>query len=289
VRLPVGSSVLGLCLSLGLLAISGAPPRALAGQAPAPGPVCSSPLPDLAQLPPDLQSTYQVVATYPHDPSAFVEGLVWFDNGFFESTGLFGQSTLRRVEFPSGTVSNAVDLSQDLFGEGLAMVDDRLVQLTWQSHIGFVYDRSSLSRTASFPYPLDGWGLTYDGADLIASDGSDALTVLDPLSYQPIGSVHVTIGGCPVHNINELEWIDGEIWANVWLTDIVIRIDPTSGTVTSYVDLSGLRDPAAASNRDAVLNGIAYDPDQQRLFVTGKLWSRLYQIDVPAQPAARTP
>jgi glutaminyl-peptide cyclotransferase len=196
---------------------------------------------------------------------------------------------LRRVEFPSGTVSNAVDLSQDLFGEGLAMVDDRLVQLTWQSHIGFVYDRSSLSRTASFPYPLDGWGLTYDGADLIASDGSDALTVLDPLSYQPIGSVHVTIAGCPVHNINELEWIDGEIWANVWLTDIVIRIDPTSGTVTSYVDLSGLRDPAAASNRDAVLNGIAYDPDQQRLFVTGKLWSRLYQIDVPAQPAARTP
>jgi glutamine cyclotransferase len=115
------------------------------------------------------------------------------------------------------------------------------------------------------------------------------LTTLDPVSYQPIASVHVTIDGCPVQNVNELEWINGEIWANVWLTDIVIRIDPMSGNVTSYLDLSGLRDPAVASNRDAVLNGIAYDPDQQRIFVTGKLWSKLYQIQVPAQAAAKTP
>jgi glutaminyl-peptide cyclotransferase len=285
VRLPAGSSAKKLAVSLALVLVGGgaAPPPTTAGQVPQPSPICASPLPELSQLPPALQSTYDVVAAYPHDTTAFVEGLVWFNNGFFESTGLEGQSTLRRVDFPYGTVLDKVDLSPDLFGEGLALVNDHLVQLTWQSHIGFVYDRDSLSRTASFPYPLEGWGLTYDGTELIASDGSDALTLLDPATYEPVGNVHVTIGGCPVRNVNELEWIDGEIWANVWLTDIVIRIDPATGNVTSYLDLSGLRDPAVNSNHDAVLNGIAYDPDQRRIFVTGKLWSKLYQIEVPAQ------
>jgi glutamine cyclotransferase len=240
---------------------------------------CGSPLPDLTQLPPGSppKTSFEVVGSYPHDPKAFVEGLVWYDNGFYESTGLEGQSSLRRVDFPTGTVLQKVDLAPDLFGEGLAMVDTRLVQLTWQSHIGFVYDRDTLAQTATFVYPREGWGLTYDGTNLIASDGSDTLTLLDPNTIQELGTIHVTFAGCPIKNINELEWIDGEIWANIWLTDVVVRIDP-SGNVTSYLDLAALRDPNLSSNRDAVLNGIAYDADNHRIFVTGKLWPKLFEI-----------
>jgi glutamine cyclotransferase len=217
-----------------------------------------------------------------------VEGLLWFQNGFYESTGLEGRSSLRRADFPSGAVLQKVDLASDLFGEGLALVDTHLIQLTWQSHLGFVYDRDTLAQTATFPYAREGWGLTYDGTNLIASDGSDSLTLLDPNTYQAVGTIHVTVAGCALRNVNELEWIDGEIWANVWLTDFIVRIDPT-GSVTSYLDLSGLRDPALSLDRDAVLNGIAYDPDTQRIFVTGKLWPNLFEIRPTPQPAALAP
>jgi glutamine cyclotransferase len=172
-----------------------------------------------------------------------------------------------------------------LFGEGLALVNERLVQLTWQTHIGFVYERDSLAQVSSFEYPREGWGLTYDGTSLIASDGSANLSYLDPSSYQTLRSLPVTLGGCPVRNLNELEWINGEIWANIWLSDLIVRIDPSSGGVTGYLNLAGLRDASTRSNPDAVLNGIAFDPDQGRIFVTGKLWPSLVQIDLSNQTA----
>jgi glutamine cyclotransferase len=291
-RIAAGRLAIGALLALAVLLLVTAPAGLAVAQSATPsagGLVCGTPIPDESQLPATLQASYQVVSSFSHDPTAFTEGLVWFDNGFFESTGLEGHSSLRRVDFPSGKVLQEVDLAPDLFGEGVALVGNQLVQLTWQSHIGFVYDRDSLTRTGMFPYARDGWGLTYDGTHLIASDGSDSLSMLDPSTEQPIGSLAVTIAGCPVRNLNELEWINGEIWANIWLTDVIVRIDPTTGNVNSYLDLAALRDPALSSNRDAVLNGIAFDPDQQRIFVTGKLWPTLYQIQVSGQPPATQP
>jgi len=226
-------------------------------------------------------SQYQVVATYPHDPDAFLQGLVWHDNGFYESTGLYGQSTLRRVEFPSGSVTRQVSLTRQYFGEGLAMVGDRLVQLTWTTRRGFVYDRSTFGVLGEFSYDTEGWGLTFDGTSLILSDGSDVLTFLDPDSYLPTRTLNVTHDGRPVRELNELEWIRGEVWANVWQTDQIVRIDPTTGQVTDILHLAGLLPASARTGREDVLNGIAFDAETGRIFVGGKLWPLLFEISVP--------
>jgi len=241
-----------------------------------------APTPAQAQtslIPPALLTHYEVVSSHPHDPKAFLQGLVWYDGGFYESDGLFGESSLRRVAYPSGEVLKKVDVPREHFAEGLAMIGDRLIQLTWQSKKGFVYDRESFNLIGDFPYATEGWGLTYDGTSLIMSDGSSNLFFLDPDSYQVKRTVAVTMDGRPVPELNELEWIKGEVWANVWMTDMIVRIDPTSGQVVGALDMTGL----LGMNRqddDDVLNGIAYDAGGDHTFVSGKRWPLLFEIRV---------
>src|SRR5262245_3056061 len=220
---------------------------------------------------------YEVVNKFPHDPDAFLQGLVWH-NGFFESTGQFGRSSLRRVGYPTGKVLQQVNLDSQYFGEGLAMVDNRLIQLTWQSHRGFVYDRDSFKQLREFEYDTEGWGLTYDGKSLILSDGSEVLTFINPDSFKPTRKLSVKFNGRALRDLNELEYIDGEIWANVWHTDRIVRIDPGSGQVKSYLNLAGILPEDEKSDPEAVLNGIAYDAQAKRIFVSGKLWPRIFEI-----------
>ncbi len=226
------------------------------------------------------QVFYEVANSYPHDPTSFTQGLLWHDGGFYESTGQYGQSKLRRLEFPSGKVLREIKLAPELFGEGLALVDGRLIQLTWTSHRGFVYDLTTFQRRQEFSYDTEGWGLTYDEKNLILSDGSSDLFYLDPQTFKLVRKLAVRMNGQPIQELNELELIDGEIWANVWQTDLILRIDPSTGRVTSFLDLAGILAPPDKTGRENVLNGIAYDAEHKRIFVTGKLWPRIFEIKV---------
>lgn len=224
---------------------------------------------------------YTVVNTYPHDPSAFTQGLVYVDGEFYESTGLHGESSLRRVEVTTGKVLQRRAVDAQYFAEGLALVGDELLQLTWQHKLGFVYDRKTFAPKRTFTYATEGWGLAYDAkGGLVMSDGSEKLFWLDPKTQKVLRSLTVTDGGRPVPQLNELEWIEGEIWANVWTSDRIARINPSTGVVTSWIDLSTLWPLARRTPPADVLNGIAYDPAGKRIFVTGKKWPRLYQIQV---------
>ena len=227
---------------------------------------------------PARKIAYEVVNSYPHDRTSFTQGLLWHQGDLYESTGQYGQSKLRRLEFPSGKVLRETRLSPELFGEGLALVGNRLIQLTWTSHRGFVYDLSSFSPLQEFSYDTEGWGLTYDGKKLILSDGSSDLSFLDPETFKSAGKLAVKMNGLPIRQLNELEFIEGEIWANVWQTDFILRIDPSSGLVTSFLDLGGILSSTDRTGQDAVLNGIAYDAEHKRILVTGKLWPRLFEI-----------
>jgi glutaminyl-peptide cyclotransferase len=224
--------------------------------------------------------SYEVVNSYPHDRTSFTQGLVWSDGGFYESTGQYGSSKLRRLEFPSAHVAREINLSPDLFGEGLALIDNRLIQLTWKSHRGFVYNRDTFQLIREFSYDTEGWGLTCDGTNLILSDGSSDLFYIDPTSFKVIRKLSVKLNDRPIRELNELEFIEGEIWANVWQTDLILRIDPQTGSVNSYLDLKGILAPSDRGGVDAVLNGIAYDPQTKRIFITGKLWPRIFEIRV---------
>lgn len=224
---------------------------------------------------------YRVITTYPHDPKAFTQGLLYRDGALYESTGLYGQSSLRRVELETGKVLQQVQLPKRYFAEGLALVGDALVQLTWQEHTGIVYDRRTFEQRRTFTYKTEGWGLDYDDkGGLVMSDGSDQLFFLDPKTFAVVRTLRVRDGGRPVPNLNELEWIEGEIWANVWSTDRLVRIDPSSGAVTGWVNLDTLWPRAQRPRSADVLNGIAYDRERRRIFVTGKNWPRLYHIAV---------
>lgn len=224
---------------------------------------------------------YEVVKSYPHDRGAFTEGLLWRDGILYESTGLNGQSDVRKVDLASGAVLTSAALPNQAFAEGLARVGDRLIQITYKEGRAFVYDAATLRKTAEFRYFGEGWGLTYDGQSLIMSDGSSTLTFRDPATFQALRRISVTVGGKPLGAINEMEFIDGKIWANIWLTDIIVMIDPATGEVTDHLDLSGLLPPDARSSDDNdVLNGIAYDPAGGRVFVTGKHWPRLFELKV---------
>jgi glutamine cyclotransferase len=224
--------------------------------------------------------TYRVVHVYPHDPDAFTQGLLYDDGHLYESTGLEGRSSLRKVELESGRVLQKIDVPGPYFAEGLAKWQNQFVQLTWVSHLAFVYDQSTFRKQSEFHYSDEGWGLTHDGRHLIMSDGSDTLRYVDPRSFQTVRKLRVSEGGQPVTNLNELEYIKGEIFANVWQTDLIARISPATGRVNSWVDLSGLLPASDRTPESDVLNGIAYDAKADRLFVTGKRWPKLYEIKI---------
>ena len=222
---------------------------------------------------------YQVVRSFPHDHDAFTQGLQYLDGVFYEGTGLNGRSSIRRVEIETGKVLQRRDVPSQHFGEGITVFKSDLIELTWQTHVAFVYDRTSFEPKKQFSYPGEGWGLTHDGASLIMSDGTDELRYLDPLTFVEKRRLKVTAAGAPLRNLNELEYVKGEIFANIWQTDYVARISPATGKVTGYVDLRGLLTAAERAGTD-VLNGIAYDEAHDRLFVTGKRWPKLFQIRV---------
>jgi glutamine cyclotransferase len=224
---------------------------------------------------------YKIVATFPHDPTAFTQGLVFADGEMYESTGLNGESTLRRVDITTGRTLQRIDVPKEYFAEGLALVGAELLQLTWQHGLGFVYDRKSFTQTRTFRYAGEGWGIAYDGTSrLVMSHGTDSLTFLDPKTLSASKTLRVRDAGQVVSQLNELEWIEGEIWANVWQTDRIARISPTTGEVNAWIDLSSLYPLQQRTPPADVMNGIAYDRASRRIFVTGKKWPRLYQITV---------
>ncbi len=230
---------------------------------------------------------YRVVNTYPHDPGAFTQGLIYTDGSLYEGTGLQGASSLRRVGLNTGRVAQIHRLADTLFGEGITVWGDKLIQLTYQNRLLLVYDRRTFELLASPPYPLEGWGITHDGRQLIVSDGTSVLRFLDPESYAETGRVNVLDEGNPVGRLNELEFVEGEVFANVWPTARIARIDPQTGQVTGWLDLAGLLPPAKREKRVKranILNGIAYDAAQRRLFVTGKWWPILFEIEPMPRP-----
>jgi glutamine cyclotransferase len=223
---------------------------------------------------------YRMIHAYPHDAEAFTQGLIYLDGYFYESTGLNGQSSLRKVDVTTGRVLQEQTVPSQYFGEGLTNWGSTLIQLTWKAHVAFVYDRATFHLLKTFHYPWEGWGLTQDGTHLIESDGSGTLHVLNPDNFSEVREIHVTDHGAPVKELNELEYIHGEIYANVWMTDRIARISPETGKVIGWIDLTGLLPAIEVRSGDAVLNGIAYDATHNRLFVTGKLWPRLFEIQV---------
>jgi glutaminyl-peptide cyclotransferase len=221
---------------------------------------------------------FEIRHVYPHDPSAFTEGLFYLRGDLFESTGLEGRSGLRRVRLQDGAVLQSQTIAPNLFGEGIVNWGGEIVSLTWRDQVGFRWDLKSFALKSSFRYAGEGWALTQDGKHLIMSDGSPILKVLDPVTFREVRHIRVTADGRPVENLNELEWVKGEILANIWQTHRIARIDPATGKVKAWIDLTGLPETLSSANPDAVLNGIAYDREHNRLFVTGKEWPHLYEI-----------
>ena len=225
--------------------------------------------------------TFVVKNTYPHDPQAFTQGLYFKDGFLYESTGMYGRSSLRKVELATGNVVKRHDLAKEFFGEGIAEVNGAIVGLTWTSEIGMVFDPLTFKETGRFSYSGEGWGLASGGQHAYMSDGSDTIRVLDQ-SLKEVRRIKVTADGAGLNRLNELEWVEGELFANVWGTDVIARIDPASGKVVGWVVLTNLLPPAKRGTDavDAVLNGIAYDSQQKRLFVTGKLWPKLFELEL---------
>lgn len=230
--------------------------------------------------------TYQIINTYPHDPNAFTQGLVFHRGVLYEGTGRNGYSSIRLTDLETGSVLHQRDLSAEYFGEGITIWQDRLIQLTWQSGVGFIYDLATFAPLGSFSYPGEGWGLTHDDQRLIMSDGTDVIRFLDLESLAENGRIQVHDQNGPVVRLNELEYINGEIWANIWQTNTIARISPQTGQVVGWIDLTGLLNPADLTQPADVLNGIAYDAAQDRLFVTGKWWPTLFEIKLIREPAS---
>ncbi|MEA9829229.1 glutaminyl-peptide cyclotransferase [Xanthomonas campestris] len=231
---------------------------------------------------------YRVVKRYPHDTTAFTEGLFYLRGHLYESTGETGRSSVRKVDLETGRILQRAEVPPPYFGEGIVAWRDRLIQLTWRNHEGFVYDLATLTPRARFRYPGEGWALTSDDTHLYMSDGTAVIRKLDPDTLQQVGSIKVTAGGRPLDNLNELEWVNGELLANVWLTSRIARIDPASGKVVAWIDLQALVPDADAltDSTNDVLNGIAFDAEHDRLFVTGKRWPTLYEIRLTPLPHA---
>jgi glutamine cyclotransferase len=224
--------------------------------------------------------SYKIVATYPHDPKAYTQGLQYVNGVLYEGTGLNGESSIRKVNLTTGAVLKSQPISSFYFGEGITVLGNRLYELTWQNSVAFVYDASTFQKLDTFHYPGEGWGLTYDGKRLVMSDGTSALRFIDPATFRELDRIPVRDGSRPIKELNELEYIEGEIWANVYQTDRIARIDPRTGQVNSWVDCTGLLKQADRTPETDVLNGIAYDAQRKRIFVTGKRWPKLFQIQV---------
>ena len=256
-------------IGLGLLALLGAVCACSCSESPAPTTSNITPV-----------YSYNVVNTYPHVRSAFTHGLVFEEGVLYEGTGLNGRSTLRRVELETGEVLQIHELPAQFFGEGVTVYGNDIIQLTWRSHVGFVYDRDSFELLQEFNYSTQGWGITHDGERLIMSDGTATLYFLDPETFEEIGRVGVYDNDGSVNRLNELEYVQGEIYANVWQTNCIARIDPQTGQVVGWIELKGLLTPEDRGEPVDVLNGIAYDAENARLFVTGKLWPKLFEIEL---------
>jgi glutaminyl-peptide cyclotransferase len=227
--------------------------------------------------------TFDVVAEYPHDPKAFTQGLLWHDGKLFESTGQVGQSNIREVTLASGRVVRQQDLEEPHFGEGIVILGETLYQITWTSGKAFTYDWKTFKRTGEFSYDGEGWGLTTDGTSLIMSNGSNTIIYRDPKTFTAQKAITVTDRGNQVSQLNELEWVKGEIWANVWQKDSIARIDPATGNVTGWIDLVGILPTLDRAGNEDVLNGIAYNAATDKIHVTGKLWPKLYEIRLKAR------
>lgn len=225
----------------------------------------------------------QVVNEYRHDANAYSQGLIFVDGTLYEGTGKYGRSTLRRVDLKTGQVQQQISLSDRIFGEGITAWEDKIVQLSWKENVGMVYDRKTFELKQRFRYSGEGWGITHDGRNLIISDGTSTLRFLDPKTFKVVRRLSVRNGRNRIRHLNELEFVNGEILANVWYKDYIVRISPTSGEVTGYIDLSRLWPQNQRPNKEAVLNGIAYDEVGKRLFVTGKNWPSLYEIRLVTQ------
>lgn len=243
------------------------------------------PPPDQAYPAPESASTvpvygYRVINQYPHDPAAFTQGLVWLEGEFYEGTGRHGESSLRRVVPETGEILQMTAVPDQYFGEGIVVWEDKIIQITWKEQTAFVYDRETFEKVGEFNYDTEGWGITHDGRQLIMSDGTNTLTFRDPETFAEVGQVQVFDGDIAITRLNELEYVDGEVWANVWQTDRIARIDPATGQVLGWIDLTGLLDQATLTQPADVLNGIAYDAVNGRLFVTGKLWPSLFEIEI---------
>ncbi|HOT52923.1 MAG TPA: glutaminyl-peptide cyclotransferase [Anaerolineaceae bacterium] len=239
-------------------------------------------LPGYHSIPKNLgaNASITVLAKFPHDPAAFTQGLLYADGLFYESAGLYGQSTLRKVEPKTGAVLLEKRLDAQYFAEGLALLEGKLYQLTWKENTGFIYDPQDFRQLSTFSYPTEGWGLTTDGSSLILSDGSATLYFLDPQTLQTTRALQVSLDGAPLDRLNELEYIRGEIYANIWYKDLIARIDPTSGEVVGVIDCGSLRDGEGAPGPNDVLNGIAYDARGDRLYLTGKNWPWIYEVSL---------
>src|SRR5579883_3021630 len=227
---------------------------------------------------------YEVVHVYPHDPQAYTQGLFYLNGFLYEGTGLNGRSSIRKVKLETGEVLQKRDIPEQYFGEGIVNWNDRLLEITWQSQTGFVYDLTTFNLQKQFSYPGEGWGLTQDGKRIIMSDGTPELRFWDPETLRETGRVVVLDEGRPVAELNELEWVKGEVYANVYQTNRIARIDPSSGKVVGWIDLTGLLSSEDQARQVDVLNGIAYDAKGDRLFVTGKLWPKLFEIRLVKRP-----
>ena len=219
----------------------------------------------------------EVLREIPHDTSAYTQGLLWHEGKLYESTGQYGESDLRRVDPTSGVVERRIDLAPSIFGEGLARVGRRLIQLTWKSEIALVYDLDTFENQDEFSYAGEGWGLSFDGRRLIMSNGSAQLSFRDPQTFDETGSLRVTLRGLTFRNLNELEWAEDSIYANVWLQDVIVRIDPQSGEITELIDAADLLSPSESRGVD-VLNGIAYNPESRTFYITGKWWPKMFEV-----------
>jgi glutamine cyclotransferase len=243
-------------------------------------------MPVLSPAPPGIGApvyTYAIAGVFPHDRNAWTQGLVFSDGILYEGTGREGESSLRRVELETGEVQQIVTLPKEYFGEGITVFGDRIFQLTLHARLGFVYDRLTFNLLETFRYPTEGWGLTHNGEHLIMSDGTSTLRFLQPDTQEEVKRIDVHDAGAPITWLNELEFVEGEIYANVWQSELIARIDPDTGLVTGWIELGGLLGPEDLGESVSVLNGIAYDADHRRLFVTGKLWPKLFEIQLVAQ------